>query len=80
MQRIEEGSPRPKARIAGAFWLLTILGGSLALFLHGELYSVAGVIAGASYVVVTLLLYDILKPVSRHLSLLAAVSSLAGRA
>jgi len=78
MERFAEVSPLRKARIAGAFWLLTIVGGSLALFLHGKLYSVADFIAGASYVVVTLLLYDMFEPVSRNLSLFAAVLSLAG--
>jgi hypothetical protein len=66
MQRIAEVSPRLKARIAGMFYLLTILGGSLALFLDGRLYSVADLIAGASYAAVTLLLYDIFKPVNRN--------------
>jgi hypothetical protein len=78
MQRIAEVSPRLKARIAGMFYLLTIFGGSLALFLHGRLYSVADLIAGASYAAVTLLLYDMFKPVNRNLSLLAAVFSIVG--
>ena len=38
----------------------------------------AGLVAGASYVAVTLLLYLIFKPVSRGLSLLAAIVSLLG--
>lgn len=39
---------------------------------------VADLIAGAAYLVVTVLLYDLLKPVSRILSLLAAFFSLVG--
>lgn len=38
----------------------------------------ADIVAGAAYVVVTLLLYVLLKPVSRNLSLLAAFFSLVG--
>ncbi len=39
---------------------------------------VADIVGGAAYVVVTLLLYELLKPVSRSLSLLAAFFSLVG--
>ncbi|MGA8532815.1 MAG: DUF4386 domain-containing protein [Candidatus Tumulicola sp.] len=38
----------------------------------------ADVVAGAAYIVVTLLLYELLKPVNRRLSLLAAFFSLVG--
>jgi hypothetical protein len=38
----------------------------------------ADIVAGAAYVVVTLLLYELLKPVNRSLSLLAAFFSLVG--
>ncbi len=77
MERIADASPRFKARIAGAFYLLTILTGALALvFVSGRL--VANLIATACYVVVVLLFYDIFKPLSRSLSLLAAFFGLAG--
>jgi len=77
MQRIAEVSPRLKARIAGLFYLLAILAGSLALFLRGRLYFVADLIAGASYAARTLLLHNIFKPVNRNLSLLAPVFGIA---
>lgn len=73
-----EASPSRKARIAGTFYLLTFLAGALALFVRGSLDVVLGLIAGASYIVVTLLLYYIFKPVNRSISLLAAAASLAG--
>ena len=78
MERIAEASPRLKARIAGVFYLLTFLTGGVALFVRGRLGLVAGLIAGACYIAVTLLFYDIFKPVNRSLSLLAAFFSLVG--
>ena len=72
-------SPRSQARLAGVFYLITFVAGGLALVTPGSsLGLVAGLIAGLSYIAVTLLLYIILKPVSRGLSLLAAVVSLVG--
>lgn len=79
MQRIAEASPQLKARTAGLFWLMVFVAGSLALFLGGGVVSsVANLVAPLCYIVVTLLLYDLLKPVSRSVSLLAASFGLAG--
>jgi len=66
------------ARIAGTFYLLTFLTGLPAFFIRSSLGNALGVIAGACYIVVTLLFYRLFKPVNRNLSLLAAVVSLAG--
>ncbi len=71
-------SPRSTARTAGVFYMVTFLTGGVALFVRGGLGLAAGLIAGACYVVVTLLFYGIFKPVNRSLSLLAAFISLAG--
>jgi len=71
-------SPHLKAKIAGVFYLITFLAGGVALIVHGRLGFVAGLIAGACYVAVTLLFYYIFKPVNRSLSLLAAFVSLLG--
>jgi hypothetical protein len=76
MERIAEASPRLKARMAGVFYLLSFVTGVYALFFSGGL--VAGLIATACYIAVTLLFYDLFKPVSRSLSLLAAFFSLLG--
>lgn len=65
-------------RLAGAFYLLTFATGSYALVDRGRAGVAAGLIAGASYIVVTLLFYRIFRPVSARLSLLAAAVSLAG--
>lgn len=81
MGAIAAGSPLVKARMAGLFWLLVFVAGSLALFLGrdgGVAFSAANIVAPLCYVVVTLLLYDLLKPVSKNLSLLAAFFGLAG--
>lgn len=57
---------------------MTFVTGGIAFFVRGTVGFVAGLVAGACYIVVTLLFYYIFKPVSRELSLLAALISLAG--
>jgi len=79
MKRIEEASPRFKARMAGAlnfFSLITV--GLTESFVRGTLNFVGGYIGIASNVVVTMLLYNIFKAVNRRLSLLAASFALVG--
>jgi Domain of unknown function (DUF4386) len=77
-----EASPRPRARITGAIYLLyfltTILG--QVMVSHGLAVSgnVINIISTLFYVVVTLLFYGLFKPVSNSLSLLAALLSLTG--
>jgi len=71
MGRTAEESPSFKARIAGAFYLLNILTGALALFVKGRLSFAAILVAALCYIVVTLLFYGIFSPVNRSLSLLA---------
>jgi hypothetical protein len=78
MKRFAEASPRFKARFASVFYLLTILTGALALFVHGRLGFAVNLIAAACYIGVTLLFYGMFKPVNRSLSLLAAFFSLVG--
>lgn len=78
-KRFADASPLLKARIAGVFYLLSILAGIFAVTAAtGNLSLTANLIGSACYVVVTLILYDLLKPVNRGLSLLAALFSLAG--
>ena len=76
MDGIAGASPRFKARAAGVFWLLTILAGAFALFVGNRIEG--GLIATACYACATVLVYDLLKPVSRSLSALAASFSLVG--
>src|SRR6202049_2848052 len=99
MERIAEASPRFKARIAGVFYLLTIVTRVIAdafvrnrlvvsddaaatatnIIAHEPLFRLgfaADIIAFASYIALTALLYELLKPVNRSLSLVAAFFSL----
>jgi len=77
---IEKTSPRIKARVAGSFYAVTVLTSLYAYFpARGtHLGHAAGLIAGAAYLVVALLLYELFKPVSRSLSSLAALFSVVG--
>ena len=78
-ERIAEASPRFKARIAGVLSLLSLLTAAFTeLFVRGKLNIAGGLIAIAGMVGVTLLLYDLFKPVNRSLSLLAASFNFVG--
>lgn len=73
--------PQLKARIAGVFYLLTIITGAFTAFVSGKMvvYSEAvNLVASACYVVVTLLFYVLFKPVDASFSLIAAVFSFVG--
>ena len=70
---------RFQARLAGVFYLLTIVVGVFAAFVPSRPLSDAGsLICSAFYVIVTVLLYLILKPVNPALSLIAGLIGLAG--
>ena len=66
------------ARIAGIVYLLVFITGGFALGVRGAAGSAAGLVAGILYVAVTLLFYDLFKPVNKRLSVVAACISLAG--
>lgn len=100
MGRVRDLSPKARARLAGALFLLTmVLGGyagSIAgrLVVSGDAAATAGNILGqeplfrlgyavylvemACQVAMTMVFYDLLRPVSRSLSLLSAVFGLVG--
>lgn len=77
-QRSATRSPRTTARIAGAFYLLTILTGASALAVSEPQRSALLLASTACYVAVTVLFYRIFLPVSRTISAVAALFSLAG--
>ena len=79
MKRIAEASPRFKARVAGVLSLLSLLAAVLGEFIvRGRLEIPGDLIAVSAMVAVTLLLYDLFKPVNKGLSLLAASFNLVG--
>lgn len=82
MERIAEASPRPRSRITGVVYLLYFLTAVSAEVFVGRgrfvVYDAVNLIAYAFYITVTLLFYYLFKPVSRSLSLLAAIFSLVG--
>src|SRR4030095_6380089 len=76
--RLTPGTPmKSKARIAGVFYLVTFVAGSLSLMLPGSGLA-ANLIATLAYIGVTVVFYQIFKPVNASLSLLAALFSLGG--
>lgn len=102
MIRATGTSPRTKARVAGAFYLLTIVLGGVGESISGRLI-IAGdpaatasaimshvpllrwafaayMVEMAASIVMTAILYELLAPVSRTLSLMAAFFSLVGTA
>jgi hypothetical protein len=78
-ERIAEASPALKARWAGVLYLLAVLmAASGESFLRDRISIAAGQLAVASFVAVTLILYDIFAAVNRSLSWFAASFGLAG--
>jgi Domain of unknown function (DUF4386) len=79
MERIRDASPRFKARIAGAFYVFSVLSALFfEMFLRGKMGYAANFIQMSGMVAVTLLSYYIFKAVNRSLSLLAASFNLVG--
>ena len=77
-ERIVEQSPQRAARIAGVFYLLTIVTGATAFLAVGPLRSAILLASTACYLAVTVLFYGLFRPVSRNISAIAAVFSLVG--
>jgi hypothetical protein len=76
--RIAEGSPCSEARIAGVLYFFSLLTAEFGEFVRGRVGFAAGLIAVSGMIALTLLFYDIFKPVNRSLSLLAASFNLVG--
>jgi hypothetical protein len=81
MNRFAEASPRLRARTAGGLYLLGLLTAAITeVFVRGWLNIAGGLLAVLIMAAMTLILYDIFKPVDRRLSLLAAAFSFVGLA
>jgi hypothetical protein len=80
--RMAKTSPRPSARLTGIVYLLYFLMAIVAQLLVGRkligLGNATNLIATGCYILLTLLFYRMFNPVNKSLSLLAALSSLAG--
>jgi hypothetical protein len=99
--RIRDMSPRVKARLAGGFYLVTLVAGALAqgliadrlivprdaaltatnILAHETLFRLGFaiyLIEMSCQITMTVLMYDLLKPVSKSVSLLAATFGLVG--
>jgi hypothetical protein len=85
-ERTAETSPRFEAsgfrtQIAGVIYLLTVLAAAFAeIFVGGKLNIAGGLMVVLAMTGVTLLFYDILSPLNRRLSSLAASFNLVGLA
>ena len=76
---IAEISPRLKARIAGGLYFSTLLGAALLQWLIPDRMTlVASLIEIVGMSAVTLMLYQVFKPVNRSLALLAAAFNFVG--
>jgi hypothetical protein len=79
MKRIAEASPSFKARTAGVLYFFSLLtAGFTETFVRGRLNYAGGYLAILGMAAVTLISYDIFKPVNRGLSLLAASLAFVG--
>jgi hypothetical protein len=80
--RIPQTSPRFKARVTGAVYLLYFLTAIFAQLLasrgHGSYVLAINLVSIAFYVALTILFYYMFKPVNTIVSLLAAIIGLAG--
>lgn len=73
--------PRRTARLAGALWLIVIVAGVISFLnqsVHPRLAFAANQFAGLCYLGVSVLLYELFKPVRASLALFAAFCGLAG--
>jgi hypothetical protein len=81
IERIAGAAPRFKAKTAGVLYLLSVLAASLAdIFVHGGMNVAGGLIAVSVMIAATLFFYDVLSPMSRRFTLLAAGFNFAGLA
>lgn len=76
--RMAEASPGLTARLAGVFWLMAFVTDAAGKFAPDRWVLAGDLIATAFLLAATVLVYQLLKPVNRNLSLLAAFFGLVG--
>lgn len=76
--RMAEASPGFTARLAGAFWLMAFVTDAAGKFAPDRWVLAGDLVATACLLAATVLVYQLLKPVNRNLSLLAAFFGLVG--
>ena len=82
MAQVPEAPPRPRARMTGIVYLLYFLSAISAQLLIGQnlvaLGNATNELGAALYLMLTLLFYNLFKPVNRAVSLLAALIGIGG--
>jgi len=82
MAQVPEAPPRPRARMTGIVYLLYFLSAISAQLLIGQnlvaLGNATNELGAALYLMLTLLFYNLFKPVNRGVSLLAALFGIGG--
>jgi Domain of unknown function (DUF4386) len=79
MKRIAETSPRLKARMVGVLYFFSLLTAAFTeTFVRGRLNYAGGYIAIAGMAAMTLISYDIFKPVNRSVSMIAVLFAFMG--
>jgi hypothetical protein len=77
-EQMAEASPGLRARLAGVFWLMAFVTDAGGKFAPDRWVLAGDLIATACLLAATVLVYQLLKPVNRNLSLLAAFFGLVG--
>jgi hypothetical protein len=79
MERILKARPSAKARLAGGLYFFNLLAAAvLELVFPDKMNFAAGIIEIVGMAAVTLILYDLFRPVNRSLSMVAAAFNFVG--
>jgi len=65
---IREAASRRRPKLVAIYYLLTILTGAFLLFFHGRAAFATALIASVCYIGVTVVFYELSKPVNGRLS------------
>ena len=68
LKRVAEAKSRHRTKLVAIYYLLTILTGAFLLFFHRKDGFATDLIASVCYIGVTVVFYELCKPMSRGLS------------